>query len=89
MSQLQRERVFYQNYEIDFNEIIFDKKISHGAFGEIYKATWREHKVAVKTLKEQHRSENPIKDFLSECQALISLRHPNIVMCHGCCTKTP
>lgn len=34
-------------------------------------------------------NENTLKDFLSECHAMEALRHPNIVMFLGACTKKP
>ena len=33
--------------------------------------------------------EETIKDFLYECSAMESLRHPNIVTFMGACTKFP
>jgi len=55
----------------------------------IYKAKWRETIVAVKLLKSDIMREETIKDFLYECDAMESLRHPNIVMFLGACTKFP
>lgn len=55
----------------------------------IYKAKWRETVVAVKVLKKELMWENTIKDFLNECAAMESLRHPNIVTFLGACTKFP
>ena len=34
-------------------------------------------------------NENSLKDFLSECHAMEALRHPNIVLFLGACTKSP
>ncbi len=34
-------------------------------------------------------NESNLKDFLSECHAMEALRHPNIVMFLGACTKSP
>lgn len=44
--------------------------MAKGAFGEIYKAMFKENKVAVKKLKREHQKEGPIKDLLNECSAL-------------------
>ena len=33
--------------------------------------------------------DDQIKDFLSECAAMEAMRHPNIVMFLGACTKPP
>lgn len=45
--------------------------------------------MAVKLLKKELMKEETIKDFLNECYAMESLRHPNIVMFLGACTKFP
>lgn len=45
--------------------------------------------VAVKVLKPELMKEDTIKDFLYECSAMESLKHPNIVMFLGACTKFP
>jgi serine/threonine protein kinase len=34
-------RSFNQNLEIDFSELVFDKQISEGGYGIIYKGKWR------------------------------------------------
>lgn len=52
-------------------------------------AKWRETIVAVKVLKSELLKEETIKDFLYECTAMESLRHPNIVTFMGACTKFP
>lgn len=80
-------RTFSQNFEIDFNELVFDKQISEGGYGIIYKGKWRETTVAIKLFKIE--SEGAVRDFFSECAAMEALRHPNIVMFLGACTKPP
>lgn len=39
--------------------------------------------------KIEGMNETHIRDFLSECHAMEALRHPNIVMFLGACTKPP
>lgn len=63
--------------------------ISEGGYGIIYKGKWRETTVAVKMFKIDGMNENSLKDFLSECHAMEALRHPNIVLFLGACTKPP
>jgi hypothetical protein len=38
---------------------------------------------------DPQNSHNALKDFLSECHAMESLRHPNIVMFLGATVKPP
>jgi len=81
-------RVFNSSLDINFNEIILEAKISEGGYGIIHRAKWRETIVAVKKFKMVN-DENTVRDFLSECHAMEALRHPNIVMFLGACTKAP
>ncbi len=93
MKTLKRElietRTVKLKFEIDFSELKNLVKISQGTYGIVYKASWRETTVAVKMLKPECRSDDVIKDFLNECFAIQSLRHPNICLFYGACTKTP
>lgn len=82
-------RTFNNNLEIDFSELKLESMISEGGYGIIYKGKWRECTVAVKRFKIEGANENSLKDFLSECHAMEALRHPNIVMFLGACTKPP
>jgi len=81
-------RVFNSTLDIDYNELILEAKISEGGYGIIHLAKWRETTVAVKKFKNVN-DENAAKEFLSECNAMEALRHPNIVMFLGACTKSP
>lgn len=56
-------RTFNQNFEIDFSELVFDKQISEGGYGIIYKGKWRETTVAIKLFKIE--SEGAVRDFFS------------------------
>jgi serine/threonine protein kinase len=67
--------------------LVFDKQISEGGYGIIYKGKWRETTVAIKLFKIE--SEGAVRDFFSEYAAMEALRHPNIVMFLGACTKSP
>jgi hypothetical protein len=40
-------------------------------------------------LKIDNLTDSIIKDFRNECQAMEALRHPNICMFLGACTKPP
>ncbi|CAD8210835.1 unnamed protein product [Paramecium pentaurelia] len=84
-----KHRIFQSSLDIDFNDIMLEKQISEGGYGVIYRAKWRETIVAVKMFKIDGMNENHIRDFLSECHAMEALRHPNIVMFLGACTKPP
>jgi hypothetical protein len=57
-------RNFTPQFEIDFNEIILEHKISEGGYGIIYKGRWKETTVAIKMLKIEGASESHVRDFL-------------------------
>ncbi|GLE00974.1 hypothetical protein PINS_up009771 [Pythium insidiosum] len=64
--------------EIDLNDVTMGCKIGHGAFGEVYKATWRGQRVAVKLLTKQELSDDVIREFEREIDIMGLLGHPNI-----------
>ena len=86
---LKRNRTLKPCFEVAYDELKFEKEIAQGAFGQIFRGKWRETTVAIKLLKKKLMKEETIKDFLNECYAMESLRHPNIVMFLGACTKFP
>lgn len=45
--------------------------------------------MAIKLFKINEGCSDSIRDFISECHAMEALRHPNIVMFLGACTKAP
>lgn len=87
--KLKQERTLKPDFEIDFNELTIEKRIGEGGFGIIYRARWRESTIAVKVQKPDLMREETIKDFLNESSAMESVRHPNICMFLGACTKLP
>lgn len=82
-------RTIDYSFEIDFADITLLEQINEGGYGVIYKGRWRETIVAVKVLKTEGMTENNVRDFLQECKAMEALRHPNICMFLGACTKHP
>ncbi|KJE91304.1 hypothetical protein CAOG_02460 [Capsaspora owczarzaki ATCC 30864] len=68
-------------WEIQRSEVILGNILGSGNFGEVYEATWRSQKVAVKTLK----GENAMEDFLAEASVMTRLRHKNLVQLLGVC----
>ena len=61
-----------------------------GAFGQVWKGSWRGTPVAVKVLSSAIQSKIPekeIKSFEDEVNMLASLRHPNICLFMGACLE--
>lgn len=87
--ELIETRTVKLNFEIEYKELKNLIRISSGTFGIVYKANWRETQVAVKMIRTDCMKEAVIKDFLNECYCMESLRHPNVCLFYGCCTKSP
>lgn len=65
---------------LDWDEIKLDgDPIGDGAFGTVWKATWRGTEVAVKRLKLVHFDDLAEKEFIREIELMNRMRHPNIV----------
>ncbi|PRP87384.1 putative LRR receptor-like serine/threonine-protein kinase [Planoprotostelium fungivorum] len=69
---------------IDYAEISDMKEIGSGAFGIVFKGTWRELNVAVKQIRSEHVTREQVESFLKEVAILQNLRsHPNVVLFIG------
>lgn len=78
-----------QTWNINYNEIKFERELGRGAYGIVFLATWRMQKVAVKKIKEEGFTEKQMNDFTSEAQLYMTLRpHKNVVIFLGV-TLTP
>lgn len=71
-----------QTWQLQWSDITIGDTIAHGAFGEVYRATWMGNAVACKQLK-QVLEEFESESFAAEAAAMSGLRHPNIVTFFG------
>lgn len=67
----------------------FDEKISEGGYGIVYKGTWKQTQVAIKQIKFEIVQQEKLDEFKNECAVMEVIRHPNIVMFLGACTRPP
>lgn len=80
---------FKANYEISYNDLLFDRKISEGGYGIVYRGRWKYTTVAIKEIKREIIEQDKLEEFKNECAVMEVIRHPNVVLFLGACTKQP
>jgi hypothetical protein len=69
--------------EFDMRSVAIGAMIGRGAFGEVYKATYRGQEVAVKQIMTNHVPSHMMQDiqheFQKEVEVMQKLKHPNVV----------
>lgn len=76
---------------VDFKQIELEEKIGEGAFGDVWKATFRGAQVAVKMIKTHmfmDISDDDMEQIRKEAYLMSRLRHPNIVLIMGISFQT-
>ena len=53
MYMMDENRVFYQNNEIPFDQLQYDRKLSEGGYGIVYRGRWKYTTVAIKEIKKE------------------------------------
>ena len=89
MYMMDENRVFYQNNEIPFDQLQYDRKLSEGGYGIVYRGRWKYTTVAIKEIKKEIIEQDKLEEFKNECAVMEVIRHPNIVLFLGACTKAP
>ena len=74
-------------WHCDYSEVTLGHRVGAGAFGEVYQASWRRSRVAVKRLLCQRLTESARTEFMQEMELMSNLRHPNIVRFLGACLE--
>ncbi|CAE7651310.1 STY46 [Symbiodinium sp. KB8] len=81
LRQLEHRDAFLQSGEVCLEELI-----GTGSTAEVYRATWHGTDVAAKKLRSKGQLST---EFKREISVLLRLRHPNLVLFMGACTKAP
>lgn len=81
------DRTRFNRWEIDPKYLTKEQLIGSGQFGEVYEGTYKGIKVAIKTLK--NKSDSVMQEFLSEANVMTQMKHQNLVLLIGVCTKNP
>ncbi|KAG7034899.1 Serine/threonine-protein kinase EDR1 [Cucurbita argyrosperma subsp. argyrosperma] len=79
----------YPEWNIDYSELTVGIRIGIGFFGEVFRGIWNGTDVAIKVFLEQDLTPENIEDFCNEISILSRLRHPNVLLFLGACTKPP
>ncbi|GKV17157.1 hypothetical protein SLEP1_g27693 [Rubroshorea leprosula] len=79
----------YPEWNIDFSELTVGTRVGIGFFGEVFRGIWNGTDVAIKVFLEQDLTTENMKDFCNEISILSRLRHPNVILFLGACTKPP
>ncbi|CAN6482864.1 unnamed protein product [Victoria cruziana] len=79
----------FQDWSIDFSELTIGIRVGIGFFGEVFRGIWNGTDVAIKIFLEQDLTAENMEDFCNEISLLSRLRHPNVILFLGACTKPP
>ncbi|EOX92856.1 Mitogen activated protein kinase kinase isoform 3, partial [Theobroma cacao] len=79
----------YPEWNIDFSELTVGTRVGIGFFGEVFRGLWNGTDVAIKVFLEQDLTAENMEDFCNEISILSRLRHPNVILFLGACTKPP
>ncbi|KAJ4729658.1 putative Protein kinase [Melia azedarach] len=79
----------YEEWNIDFSEVTVGTRVGIGFFGEVFRGIWNGTDVAIKVFLEQDLTVENMEDFCNEISILSRLRHPNVILFLGACTRPP
>ncbi|KZV46394.1 hypothetical protein F511_23235 [Dorcoceras hygrometricum] len=79
----------FEEWNIDFSELTVGTRVGIGFFGEVFRGIWNGTEVAIKVFLEQDLTAENMEDFCNEISILSRLRHPNVILFLGACTKPP
>ncbi|CAK4135578.1 unnamed protein product [Aphanomyces euteiches] len=70
-------------WNIPPSEIVLEERLAEGAFGEVWRATYRGENVAVKTLLKHKSSRSDLEIFIEEIKLMAKMECPAIVQFIG------
>lgn len=79
----------FKEWHIEYSEIAVGTRVGIGFFGEVFRGIWNGTDVAIKVFLEQDLNAENMEDFCNEISILSRVRHPNVILFLGACTKPP
>ncbi|KAL3632282.1 hypothetical protein CASFOL_025266 [Castilleja foliolosa] len=79
----------FDEWNIDYSELTVGTRVGIGFFGEVFRGIWNGTEVAIKLFLEQDLTAENMEDFCNEISILSRLRHPNVILFLGACTRPP
>lgn len=74
--------------ELDRNQLIREVLLGKGNYGEVYRGTYGQRQVAIKSMKTDNRNRvSNVEKFIDEAKIMKDLLHKNIVRLYGVCTE--
>ncbi|VDM97315.1 unnamed protein product [Thelazia callipaeda] len=91
-STVLRRAVSRAPWELRHESVTIQKKIGEGAFGEVFKGTYKLHAgrvvdVAIKLAKTAEMTKGKIKEMMKEARLMRNYEHPNVVRMYGVCVE--
>ncbi|PON81371.1 Serine/threonine protein kinase [Trema orientale] len=81
----------YEEWTIDLRKLNMGEAFAQGAFGKLYRGTYKGEDVAIKILErpenDPEKAQLMEQQFQQEVKMLATLKHPNIVRFIGACRK--
>jgi tRNA A-37 threonylcarbamoyl transferase component Bud32 len=79
------------SFSIAFEDLEFSEKdkLGSGAYGTVYKGTYKFNEVAIKKLHAEHFSQDALVEFKQEASIMATMRSDYIVPLRGVCLESP
>eukprot|EP00768_Dysnectes_brevis_P005604 gnl/Dysnectes_brevis/4114_a5413_349.p1 GENE.gnl/Dysnectes_brevis/4114_a5413_349~~gnl/Dysnectes_brevis/4114_a5413_349.p1 ORF type:complete len:835 (-),score=53.68 gnl/Dysnectes_brevis/4114_a5413_349:55-2466(-) len=73
----------FQVLSVDLDSLALIESVGQGAFGQVFRGTYKGAVVCIKKMAADMRMERQCKSVMQECLLLARLRHPNVLRLYG------
>ena len=85
---LKKLKATTNEWQINYNELNFQRRIGKGSQGEVFSAKWRGSTFAVKKIDTREVSKDTIEEFCQEASMMKRLQHPALTLFMGVSMQT-